>query len=57
MQVLVYQRTGVDAIDAARRRIYDLLNRQVVIPVVDGGCWEIVHAGAQASEGLIGCDP
>lgn len=43
--VLFYQRAGVEAIEAARQRVYELLHRQAVSPSGGGGCWEVAHAG------------
>jgi hypothetical protein len=41
--VMLYQRRGVEAIDAARRRIYELLHRRRVAPIDDSSCWQIEH--------------
>jgi hypothetical protein len=41
--VMLYQRRGVDSIDAARRRIYELLHRQRLTPANDSSCWQIAH--------------
>jgi hypothetical protein len=42
---MLYQRAGTDAIEAARRRIYELLHRQRVTPEGGDTCWEVQHAG------------
>jgi hypothetical protein len=43
--VMLYQRAGTEAIEAARKRIYELLHRQKVSPAGGGACWEVQHAG------------
>jgi hypothetical protein len=43
--LMLYQRAGTEAIEAARQRVYELLHRQVIPPEGGGGCWEVRHAG------------
>ena len=38
-----YQRAGYDAIEAARKRVYDLLHRKRIAPESGEGCWDVVH--------------
>lgn len=45
VQVLLYERHGYTSIEAARRRIYDLLHDTQLTPVSGDGCYEIVHTG------------
>lgn len=40
--VMLYERAGYATIDAARKRVYALLQRQKVTPAA-GGNWEILH--------------
>lgn len=44
-QVLLYERHGYTSIEAARRRIYDLLHDTQLTPASGDGCYEIVHTG------------
>lgn len=39
-----YDRAGYGAIEAARRRVYQLLHRQKVTPADGSGCYEVRHA-------------
>ena len=54
--LLLYQRAGYDAIEAARARLYQLLHRQKVTPG-SGGCWEMRHAGdvPDVEDAALGC--
>ena len=40
--VWFYQRSGYDAIEAARKRVYALLHRQRITPE-SGSAWDVVH--------------
>lgn len=57
LTLMLYQRVGSDTIDVARRRIFTLLNKQVIRPVDDGACWEVAHAGdtLDAEDQALGC--
>jgi hypothetical protein len=39
-----YQRYGYDSIETARKRVYALLDRQVLTPTDGSGCYRIDHA-------------
>jgi hypothetical protein len=54
--LLLYQRAGYEAIEAARQRVYALLHRQKVTPAT-GGCWEIRHSSdvTDVEDGALGC--
>src|SRR3990172_7221420 len=55
--VLLYNRVGTSALDEARRRIYQLLHRQVIRPASADTCWEILHVGdtPDQEDGALGC--
>lgn len=40
----LYQRHGYMAIETARKRIYALLHRQILVPTDGSGCYEIFHS-------------
>lgn len=41
--VYFYQRSGYDSIEAARKRVYELLHRVKLRPVDGSGCYEVRH--------------
>ncbi|GIV73540.1 hypothetical protein [Caldilinea sp.] len=43
--VWFYQRRGYDAVEAARKRVYQLLHRRKLMPGDGSGCYEMRHAG------------
>ena len=56
LQVLLYERHGYTSIEAARRRIYDLLHDTQLTPTSGDGCYEIVHTGdvLEQEDGALG---
>jgi len=54
--LLLYQRTGYEAIEAARLRLYTLLHGQKVGPSI-GGCWQIRHSSdvPDVEDAALGC--